>query len=1363
MSRVLKIDQGDYVIQVDSENGARTVVDGDFVVNGAAYGTAPVVSNLLYVSMDGSDTNDGSAADPSKACRTVTGATKSPLYTSGTAIKVAPGHYFENNPIVVKPYTSIIGSDLRTTTLEPINKTQDLFHVNSSSYLAQMQFINGRSGIIDPMLDRGAYAVTFPINYGFEFTGSTTAGSQEITNVSSTDNLVIGMEISGTGSFIDLIPARTTIISFDSTARKIKLSKNALSNATNATLKTGKITVYKSPYIQNCTNQSGPWLYDGAMFVPNQTVQIPVAVGTTTFGLNGIPTDTIEVQFSEGANDVQVGMSINTAPQNQGFFSARTLVFANIQFIQEQVLKYISDNVEQATTGNQTSSIWYNFTYDTEKCSRDIRTIIEHVMYDTTFGGNSKSIQCGKAYWDNAISKISGEISQTINVLGHIKGLVADIVENSTVTDLYENTTVTAGEFIPGKTYTITTIGSTDFTEIGADSNTVGLLFIATGTGTGNGTAKFGVLQVINTVLSGGNIASQPFNNNIQIIENILTFGSSEYDDRIYESTGPEFGLDSAELLIINNRTFLQITVDNFITSTYPTFIYDRTKCKRDLGYIIDALAHDTLLGGNSRTIEVATAYHFANKSVLTQEELTICLSAFTRLNTVIQSVIRNTQLSEDQTINLEWSHGEIAAVSIEKNINIIKDIVENGTDLVSSNPSDTTKKYRKHNGTSLFSATGISADDIQRPPSVVSITFTAPNVATIVIDNKTVGVGNNSTLYFGYTTVYPVVETTIPDRWANRKCDPWGSMGGMLIDGDVVTDDSPIRSFVADAFTQVNQGGRGIRVTNRGYVQLVSVFTIFSSIAVQTDTGGIASITNSNANFGTYCMISKGYGPREFSGTIYNPTNYTYNSVSNSFEYNEYYPSGFFPYKQQICVFVPDVKYRPHISLMMEVTPPTEYVNAQGKSGFLTATITFATITRGSLSISGINPVNMYIGQTVYIYDQYGNNYDPETGQLYLLEGTVISDIGPQTIYLSKPVNMSGGDINNPSYFTLFTCGNAYYTILSSIPSSNPSNRSDGTTINKGDIILPSQQITTLPQPELLSLSILKEILQSVVSNEEYMSSQDIVTQYIDTKLSSAYNKNQMSNKVGELITNIINILDNSSTIKDGILTENYSDAQIVSDIGINLTTYGNITNDNGDAAKLIFANLDFCVEEVFAYIENEIRNAIDGAWFQLEYNSDKCRRDIKLICVNIAYDLISGGNYNSVYSGLSYYSRLGTYHIVELEDNARNTALFPDGAIVNFYQRSYMSASGYLFEYIGSGTDYSALPQVGRADPIQENEVNMLNGGKVFFTSTDQNGDFRIGPDLVISQATGVLSGRTFQKSLFAEMTPFILAIEG
>ena len=130
---------------------------------------------------------------------------------------------------------------------------------------------------------------------------------------------------------------------------------------------------------------------------------------------------------------------------------------------------------------------------------------------------------------------------------------------------------------------------------------------------------------------------------------------------------------------------------------------------------------------------------------------------------------------------------------------------------------------------------------------------------------------------------------------------------------------------------------------------------------------------------------------------------------------------------------------------------------------------------------------------------------------------------------------------------------------------------------------------------------------------------------------------------------------------------------------------------------------------------------------------------------------------------TGLSYWSRPGTHHLVTLAEIVRDTNLFPDGASVNFYQRSYISASGYLFEYVGAGTNYGSLPQRGRADPVQGKEVVMLNNGKVFYTSTDQNGDFRIGPGLTISQATGILSGRVFVQSLYGNLTPFILAIEG
>ena len=48
---------------------------------------------------------------------------------------------------------------------------------------------------------------------------------------------------------------------------------------------------------------------------------------------------------------------------------------------------------------------------------------------------------------------------------------------------------VAAGTFDVGSTYTILTVGSTSFTSIGAASNTVGLSFVATGPGSGTGTA----------------------------------------------------------------------------------------------------------------------------------------------------------------------------------------------------------------------------------------------------------------------------------------------------------------------------------------------------------------------------------------------------------------------------------------------------------------------------------------------------------------------------------------------------------------------------------------------------------------------------------------------------------------------------------------------------------------------------------------------------------------------------------------------------------------------------------------------------------------------------------------------------------
>lgn len=98
-----------------------------------------------------------------------------------------------------------------------------------------------------------------------------------------------------------------------------------------------------------------------------------------------------------------------------------------------------------------------------------------------------------------------------------------------------------------------------------------------------------------------------------------------------------------------------------------------------------------------------------------------------------------------------------------------------------------------------------------------------------------------------------------------------------------------------------------------------------------------------------------------------------------------------------------------------------------------------------------------------------------------------------------------------------------------------------------------------------------------------------------------------------------------------------------------------------------------------------------------------------------------------------------------------------------VTGYQVSTISASAHTFEYVGAGIDpANALPQYGGI-PKPENEVVETNYGRVNWTSTDQKGDFRIGPGLAVVRATGTIEGDDFNRSLFAVMTPYILSIEG
>ena len=114
----------------------------------------------------------------------------------------------------------------------------------------------------------------------------------------------------------------------------------------------------------------------------------------------------------------------------------------------------------------------------------------------------------------------------------------------------------------------------------------------------------------------------------------------------------------------------------------------------------------------------------------------------------------------------------------------------------------------------------------------------------------------------------------------------------------------------------------------------------------------------------------------------------------------------------------------------------------------------------------------------------------------------------------------------------------------------------------------------------------------------------------------------------------------------------------------------------------------------------------------------------------------------------------------LVTLEEEIREGVIAAN-LPVTFHQLSLITSSSHTFEWIGSGTDVNiALPYLG-GTPNDQKEIIEANGGRVYFTATDQRGDFKIGTQLKINRAKGVIEGRVFRKSLYSTLTPYILAI--
>jgi hypothetical protein len=128
----------------------------------------------------------------------------------------------------------------------------------------------------------------------------------------------------------------------------------------------------------------------------------------------------------------------------------------------------ITSMVEQAVAGLSTINTW----------TSDAHTL-------TTADGTSSEARCAMLVAQNGAG-LTGVGTITCPAASKLY-----VLKNATsyLITLKASGTINAGSFVVGFTYTISSVGTTDFTLIGASANTIGVSFTATGAGTGTGTA----------------------------------------------------------------------------------------------------------------------------------------------------------------------------------------------------------------------------------------------------------------------------------------------------------------------------------------------------------------------------------------------------------------------------------------------------------------------------------------------------------------------------------------------------------------------------------------------------------------------------------------------------------------------------------------------------------------------------------------------------------------------------------------------------------------------------------------------------------------------------------------------------------
>jgi hypothetical protein len=532
----------------------------------------------------------------------------------------------------------------------------------------------------------------------------------------------------------------------------------------------------------------------------------------------------------------------------------------------------------------------------------------------------------------------------------------------------------------------------------------------------------------------------------------------------------------------------------------------------------------------------------------------------------------------------------------------------------------------------------------------------------------------------------------------------------GLKIDGSKAI--GPLKSMVLDSYTQYNQGGIGASITNEGYAQLVSMFTICDDIAIFCGSGSACDLTNSNSSFGTFGLVADGVGPKKYTGIITSAAS----ENADTFVLDLNVPT----------LNVSSALYD-NVSGIVTVTTSSNH-NFNVGMGVSIAGLKFTCSSANVVTNYNISTAN-YTSTTGILTVTTSTNHNFTVGISVTMSNLVFScnsGSGISTAYFPPAPGDNNGDSN-------------YIFDVISLPASNQFVVNVGTsTITHNYVNGGVVSISTIANFPSGDYGYIFEVAAIGAANSF-----------------SAY--------VG--VSTLAHTYQSGGTVK--INVSRPFDGQVIY-LDELYFTIGGVTVSSGGTGYTQNTNITFSSpDEPWGIPATAVGEVINGSVTKVEMVSNGrgyltaptvtfSSPDVGINTAIGTANLIP--SYYVISSSTPVSSGICTITITDNVPYAVGV-----GSTVPFFKQSRILASGHSLEYIGSGTNIAtALPSTGGVT-IQENEIDMRNGGLVVYTSTDQSGNFRIGDGVVINQQDGTVSGTSYSKSLFSTMTPFILALGG